>query len=88
VGAPLLLVSGNYYDDLAASTDLPADLIEAMREHGVLYDAEPGGGELLHFYTGMVGASLFFEVVERRGGYDGYGAANSPVRLAAQRAQH
>jgi 4-hydroxyphenylpyruvate dioxygenase len=25
------------------------------------------------------------EVVERRGGYDGYGAANSPVRMAAQR---
>ena len=28
---------------------------------------------------------MFFEVLERRGGYDGYGAANSPVRLAAQR---
>ena len=28
--------------------------------------------------------SLFFEVLERRGGYDGYGAANSPVRMAAQ----
>jgi 4-hydroxyphenylpyruvate dioxygenase len=51
----------------------------------VLYDAEPGGGELLHFYTALIGTSLFFEVVERRGGYDGYGAANSPVRLAAQR---
>ena len=31
-------------------------------------------------------AGLFFEIVERRGGYDGYGAANSPVRVAAQRA--
>ena len=28
--------------------------------------------------------SLFFEVLERRGGYDGYGASNSPVRMAAQ----
>jgi 4-hydroxyphenylpyruvate dioxygenase len=32
----------------------------------------------------MAGASLFFEVLERRGGYDGYGASNSPVRMAAQ----
>jgi 4-hydroxyphenylpyruvate dioxygenase len=28
---------------------------------------------------------MFFEVLERRGGYEGYGAANSPVRMAAQR---
>jgi 4-hydroxyphenylpyruvate dioxygenase len=29
---------------------------------------------------------VFFEVVQRRAGYDGYGAVNAPVRLAAQRA--
>jgi 4-hydroxyphenylpyruvate dioxygenase len=84
-GAPLLAVSPNYYDDLAARTDLAPEMIERMRAHGVLYDAEPGGGELLHFYTATLGSTLFFEVVERRGGYDGYGAANSPVRMAAQR---
>ena len=54
-----------------------------MRGLGVLYDAGERG-ELLHFYTAMAGSSLFFEVLERRGGYDGYGAANSPVRMAAQ----
>jgi 4-hydroxyphenylpyruvate dioxygenase len=32
----------------------------------------------------MVGERLFFEVVQRIGSYDGYGAANSPVRLSAQ----
>ena len=56
----------------------------AMRELGILYDAS-GGGELLHFYTAMTGTSLFLEVLERRGGYDGYGAPNSPVMIAAQR---
>jgi 4-hydroxyphenylpyruvate dioxygenase len=49
----------------------------------VLYDAD-AGGELRHFFTETVGDRLFFEVVERRGSYDGYGAANSGVRLAAQ----
>ena len=43
------------------------------------------GGEFVHFYTATVG-EVFFEVVQRRGGYDGYGAANAPVRLAAQHA--
>ena len=55
-----------------------------MRELGVLYEAGERG-ELLHFYTAMASPSLFFEVLERRGGYDGYGASNSPVRMAAQR---
>ena len=36
----------------------------------------------MHFYTATVG-EVFFEVVQRNGGYDGYGAANAPVRLAA-----
>jgi 4-hydroxyphenylpyruvate dioxygenase len=41
------------------------------------------GRSCCHFYTAMASASLFFEVLERRGGYDGYGASNSPVRMAA-----
>jgi 4-hydroxyphenylpyruvate dioxygenase len=84
-GAPPLRIPANYYDDLAARTDLDPELIATMGELGVLYDRDTGG-ELLHFYTGLLGARLFFEVVERRGAYDGYGAANSPVRMAAQRA--
>jgi 4-hydroxyphenylpyruvate dioxygenase len=83
-GVPLLAIPGNYYDDLAARTDLEPEAIDAMRALGVLYDRSEGG-ELLHFYTAMVGFRLFFEVVERRGAYDGFGAANSPVRMAAQR---
>ncbi|HEY2637546.1 MAG TPA: hypothetical protein VGI54_09180, partial [Solirubrobacteraceae bacterium] len=75
----------NYYDDLAARTDLAAEEIERMRALGILYDRH-AGGELRHFYTTLVGPRLFFEVLERRGGYEGYGAANSPVRVAAQRA--
>jgi 4-hydroxyphenylpyruvate dioxygenase len=83
-GVPLLSIPGNYYEDLAARTDLEPAVIERMRGLGVLHDAS-ADGELLHFYTAMAGPSLFFEVLERRGGYQGYGAANSPVRMAAQR---
>jgi 4-hydroxyphenylpyruvate dioxygenase len=84
-GVPLLLIPGNYYDDLAARLELDPALLAELRELGVLYDRE-GEGELLHFYTARAGGRVFFEVLERRGGYDGYGAVNSPVRMAAQRA--
>jgi 4-hydroxyphenylpyruvate dioxygenase len=84
-GVPLLKIPANYYDDLRARTTLDAETVDRMRELGVLYDATDAG-ELLHVYTEMVGPGLFFEVLERRGGYDAYGAANSPVRIAAQHA--
>lgn len=46
--------------------------------------ARDGRGEFVHFYTATIG-DLFLEFVERDGGYDGYGAGNAPIRLAAQR---
>jgi 4-hydroxyphenylpyruvate dioxygenase len=82
-GVPLLSIPDNYYDDLLARTELPQARVAQMHELGVLHDAD-GSGELLHFFTQMVGERLFFEVVQRIGSYDGYGAANSPVRLSAQ----
>ncbi len=83
-GVPLLEIPANYYDDLAARTNVSPEMLDRMRALGVLYDAT-SEGELLHVYTEMVGPGLFFEIVERRGAHDGYGAANSPVRVAAQR---
>jgi 4-hydroxyphenylpyruvate dioxygenase len=82
-GVPLLPIPDNYYDDLAARADFDDATIETLRDLDVLYEAS-AAGELLHFFTESVGDRLFFEVVERRGGYDGYGALNSPVRLSAQ----
>jgi 4-hydroxyphenylpyruvate dioxygenase len=80
-GAPILPIPDNYYADLAARYEL--EYLDELRELDVLYDRS-GEGELLHFYSALEGR-LFFEVLERRGGYDGYGAVNSPVRMAAQR---
>ena len=79
-GAPILPIPDNYYDDLEARYALD---VSELRELDVLYDRS-GDGELLHFYSALEGR-VFFEVLERRGAYDGYGAVNSPVRMAAQR---
>jgi 4-hydroxyphenylpyruvate dioxygenase len=77
-----LRIPDNYYDDLAARFDLDAGLLEELRSLELLFDRD-ASGDFLHFYTETVGG-VFFEVVERRHGYQGYGAPNAPVRLAAQ----
>jgi 4-hydroxyphenylpyruvate dioxygenase len=85
-GAPLLAIPDNYYDDLDARLTPPPPLLEQLRELGVLYDRD-ADGEFLHFYTEILGGRVFFEVVQRIGGYAGYGELNSPVRMAAHRRQ-
>ncbi|WP_286308366.1 sugar phosphate isomerase/epimerase and 4-hydroxyphenylpyruvate domain-containing protein [Agromyces mangrovi Wang et al. 2018] len=83
-GLDFLRIPTNYYDDLAAQFDLDPALLAELRELDLLYDRDGSGGEFIHFYTPTIGG-VFFELVERRGGYDGYGAASAPVRLAMQR---
>ncbi|SEJ47776.1 sugar phosphate isomerase/epimerase and 4-hydroxyphenylpyruvate domain-containing protein [Demequina mangrovi] len=84
-GLPFLPIPDNYYDDLEARFGdmVEPGLLAELRELGLFYDREEDG-EFLHFYAPVTG-DVFVEVVERRGGYDGYGASNAPVRLAAQR---
>lgn len=83
-GVPLLSIPANYYDDLAARYDLADDFVQSLREAHVLYDRDEKGGEFLHFYTRTFKNRFFFEVLQRKGGYDQYGAANASVRIAAQ----
>ncbi|MGM7667649.1 bifunctional sugar phosphate isomerase/epimerase/4-hydroxyphenylpyruvate dioxygenase family protein [Microbacterium sp. A93] len=83
-GIDHLRIPANYYDDLSARFGLSEELLSSLRELDLLYDRD-SAGEFIHFYTRTIG-DVFFEVVERRGEYDGYGGANAPIRLAAQRA--
>ncbi|MFH9985046.1 bifunctional sugar phosphate isomerase/epimerase/4-hydroxyphenylpyruvate dioxygenase family protein [Streptomyces luteogriseus] len=81
-GGSLLPVPENYFDDLAARFDFADGELETYRDLGILYDRDDHG-VFRHCYTRTVGR-VFFELVQRDGGYRGYGAANAPVRLAAQ----
>ena len=83
-GMKLLPIPENYYDDLSARLGLDEDFIARLRTHEVLYDRDPNGGEFFHVYTQTFHDRFFFEVVQRTGGYDQYGAVNAPVRMAAQ----
>jgi 4-hydroxyphenylpyruvate dioxygenase len=81
-GLAFLQIPENYYEDLDARFDLEPGFLDTLRDLNLLYDRD-ADGEFLHFYTATVG-SVFFEMVERRGNYDGYGAPNAPVRHAVQ----
>ncbi|MFI9833396.1 bifunctional sugar phosphate isomerase/epimerase/4-hydroxyphenylpyruvate dioxygenase family protein [Streptomyces sp. NPDC051913] len=83
-GGRVLPIPANYYDDLAARFEFADGELETYRELGILYDRD-AHGEFRHCYTRTVGR-VFFELVQRDGGYRGYGAQNAPVRLAAQHA--
>jgi 4-hydroxyphenylpyruvate dioxygenase len=81
-GVPLLEIPEAYYANIMAAHDLAPDLVSAMRQLSILYD-KSATGEFFHAYTRAFDGRFFFEIVERRN-YDGFGAVNATVRMAAQ----
>ena len=79
-----LPISDNYYADLVARFDLDADMLSALKAGNILYDVDAKGA-FFQFYSRPYAGGMFFEIVERRGGYAGYGAPNAPFRIAAQK---
>ena len=55
-----------------------------LRAENILYDRDEAG-EFFQLYSQSYGEGFFFEILERRNGYLGYGAANAPFRIAAQK---
>jgi 4-hydroxyphenylpyruvate dioxygenase len=83
-GVALLPIPENYYGDLEAKTDVAPERIAQFKAHNILYERD-GAAEYLQAYTRTFEERFFFEIVERQGGaYRGFGAANAPIRLAAQ----
>ncbi|MCW5720645.1 MAG: sugar phosphate isomerase/epimerase and 4-hydroxyphenylpyruvate domain-containing protein [Devosia sp.] len=83
-GLVSLPISPNYYDDLAARLDLAPEQLATLKTHNLLYDRD-GAGEYFQLYIPGFEDGFFFEIVERRGAYAGYGAINAPFRIAAQK---
>lgn len=83
-GGTPLPVPANYDDGLAARHDFADGELETYRDLGILYDRD-AHGVCRHCCTRTVGR-VFLELVQRDGGHRGYGAANAPVRPAAQHA--
>ncbi|NMG39287.1 TIM barrel protein [Chelativorans sp. ZYF759] len=84
LGFQPLEIPRNYYDDLEARLGLEPEFAARLLDFSILYDRDEAG-EYFQFYSHIQGDGFFFEIVERRGGYRGYGAPNAPFRIAAQK---
>ncbi|HEV8095024.1 MAG TPA: VOC family protein, partial [Burkholderiales bacterium] len=82
-GVSFVPISRNYYDDLPTRFELDDRLVGRLRELGILYDRS-ADGEYFHIYSESFADRFFFEIVQRAGDYDAYGALNAPARMAAQ----
>ena len=77
-------MSANYYDDLGARFGLEESFLSRLKDLNILYD-EDENGNFFQLYSRPWGDELFFEIVQRDDGYEGYGATNAPFRIAAQK---
>lgn len=82
-GLGCLPIPANYQDDVLARFGLSAAESATLRELDILVDEDARGNRYRQFYSRAFNKSFFFEFVERSG-YEGYGAPNAPIRLAAQ----
>jgi 4-hydroxyphenylpyruvate dioxygenase len=82
LGLAILPVPPNYYDDVRARFGLSPAFTDELRQWNLFFDRD-AAGDYFHFYTRAFEKRFFFEIVERRG-YRDFGAADIPVRLAAQ----
>ncbi|WP_417579550.1 bifunctional sugar phosphate isomerase/epimerase/4-hydroxyphenylpyruvate dioxygenase family protein [Pelagibacterium sp.] len=83
-GFAFLEISPNYFADLQARFGLEDSFVNRLKAHNILYDRD-GEGEYFQLYSSLYGDGFFFEIVERRYGYNGYGAPNAQFRIAAQK---
>ncbi|MEH0108360.1 hypothetical protein V6N00_01315 [Tersicoccus sp. MR15.9] len=81
-GGPRRRAARGRQHHLQARFGLDDATVGPLRDLSVFYDRDEGW-EFLHFSTETVG-ELYLEVLERRGGYRGFGAPDAPVRMAAQ----
>lgn len=82
-GFQRLPIPQNYYADTQAEFGLDDEATQTLRAHNLLYD-EDAGGAYFQLYGQSIFDGFFFEIVQRKGRYMGYGARNASVRLASQ----
>lgn len=83
-GFEALPIPNNYYADLMTRFEIDESLLNQLKAANILYD-EDENGTFLQLYSRSHGDGFFFEIVERRQGYDGFGKPNAPFRTAAQK---
>lgn len=84
LGLERLKIPDNYYDDLETRFALDPQFVRQLARFDIMYDQDESGGSYLQLNSRAFEKRFYFEVVQRRGGYDGYGAPNEVIKLSAQ----
>lgn len=82
-GFQSLPILETYYDEIGSRFGLDDAMVDALQKANILYDEDGAGGAYFQLYSRPYGDGFFFEVVQRKNDYNGYGAANAPYRTAA-----
>ncbi|MGB1235270.1 MAG: bifunctional sugar phosphate isomerase/epimerase/4-hydroxyphenylpyruvate dioxygenase family protein [Planktomarina sp.] len=82
-GFERLNIPQNYYAETQDEFGLSDTFTEQLRAENILYD-EDDTGAYFQLYGKSIFNGFFFEIVQRKGRYAGYGARNAAIRLAAQ----
>ncbi len=82
-GARMLPVPSTHYAAVAAQWGLAPARLAWLRNLGLRYDRDERG-EFLHAYAEPFDGRFLFEIVQRIGGYRGYGAARAAPCMAAR----
>ena len=77
-----LQMPDGYYNDLKQKYGLAEDFVNKLQASNILYTKN--NGEYFQIYSAPIFDGFFFEIVERRDQYQGYGSRNASARLAAQ----
>lgn len=78
-----LPIPQNYYDEIETRFGLDGEMVSALKVANILYDEDGSGGTYFQLYSRPYGDGFFFEIIERKNGYNGYGAPNAAYRTAA-----
>lgn len=80
-GFAALPISQNYYSDLSARLKVPSATLFNLKKFNILYHQDAHGA-YYQLFSQCIGDSLFFEIVQRSGNYEGYGTPIEQISSA------
>jgi len=77
---PFLQIDKKYYSQLQNKYDLNEKTINNFKKNNILYEKDEFG-EFFQIYSKPIFSGFFFEIVQRKQNYKGYGESNATYRI-------
>lgn len=77
---PFLQIDKKYYSQLQNKYDLDEKTLNSLKKNNILYDKNEFG-EFFQIYSEPIFTGFFFEIVQRKQNYKGYGEPNATHRI-------